>query len=80
VSGETLHRTDSRQLATLRAMYIRDCGNMATPYRLGSYARRHNLTIDDYGAHSQRWIRKFEDGVAMRPQYKEVRQLRLFNP
>jgi hypothetical protein len=37
-------------------------------------------TIDDYGAHSQRWIRKFEDGVAMRPQYKEVRQLKLFNP
>jgi hypothetical protein len=27
-----------------------------TPERLGSFAARHKVKIDDFGAHSNRWV------------------------
>jgi hypothetical protein len=33
-----------------------------TPERLGSFAARHKVKIDDFGAHSNRWVWRFKRG------------------
>jgi hypothetical protein len=60
-----LSEEDSQQLQWLRARYIDSGGTRpATPYRLGIYAARERMAISDFGAHSNRWKRLFEDGQA----------------
>lgn len=60
---------DSRQLEQLRFRFKRDHHHrgepapQATPERLGEYAARASITIDDLGAHSKRWCRRFRAGV-----------------
>lgn len=78
----SLHRTDSRQIAALRARFKLDRGDEhATPYRLGRYARQQSIPIDDMGAHSKRWVKQFQAGYALdKPRRKRVKQLPLFFP
>lgn len=60
--------TDSRQIAYLRGHF--KCEHhrrgepapQATPERLGEYAARRGIPIDDLGAHSKRWRARFELG------------------
>jgi hypothetical protein len=78
---ESAHCTDSRQLAALRARFKLDHPDQhGSPHNLGCYARRKGIPIDDFGAHSVRWIRNFEAGRSHGPRLLRPRQLRLFNP
>lgn len=55
---------DSNQLYYLRVKAMPELKDRRmTPERLGSFAARHKVKIDDYGAHSNRWVQRFKRGV-----------------
>jgi thiamine pyrophosphate-dependent acetolactate synthase large subunit-like protein len=79
---DQLNRVDSAELDQLRrrfkAVYP---DKQAAAYELGVYARRHGITITDYGAHSKRWVKRFLEGCSPAGRRNKVeRQLILFNP
>lgn len=57
--------SDSWQLAALRERFHTNRpGCRATPRALGRYAAGRGDVITDFGAHSKRWRRMFEEGAA----------------
>jgi hypothetical protein len=58
---------DSTELAYLRAKYRRlHCKSPCTPLRLGAFACIEGAVVTDFGAHSARWIRLFNEGVTLK--------------
>lgn len=60
-------QTDSTELERLRRLfhhfeYHKPEPRTATPFRLGWLAGERKILITDFGSHSKRWTRLFEEG------------------
>lgn len=58
---------DSNQLYSLRVRALSELKDRRmTAERLGSFAARHKVKVDDFGAHSSRWVWRFKRGMKER--------------